>query len=281
MPDLTVLDRPLKVSKSFVWRSWAGAVLFLAFGVAAGLGYPTWQAFEARNILADQALWARGLEAADGELSGRRTSHNFILNDYKLDVAYVDQSGTRHRGQAKFDLFLSSVADGAPVAVRYDPGAPDRFVLSWAILYSGGRWASVAFFIIVGMGIGVICTLAGRDALRRLAEARQAARDSDDIEIALESIVQVKQYGRSTGVVTYKYLVSDASGKPRKRSVSFDRRKQHTPIFLDPEKTRVLAVRPRSAVDRPIVLRSDFYPFDLNEGARQTALARLARARPA
>jgi hypothetical protein len=280
MANLAVLERPLKVSNAFVRRSWAGAVLFLVFGVAAGLGYPTWQAFEARNILADQALWARGLEAMDGELSGRRTSHNFILNDYKLDVAYVDQSGARHRGQAKFDLFLSSVGDGEPVEVRYDPQAPGRFVLSWAVAHSGGRWASVAFFIVVGLGIGVACTLAGREALRRLAEARQAARDSDDIEIELESIVQMKQYGRSTGVLTYKYLVSDASGKPRKRSVSFDRRKKHTPIFLDAEKTRVLAVRPRTAADRPIVLRSDFYPFDLNEGARQTALARLERARP-
>jgi hypothetical protein len=46
---------------------------------------------------------------------------------------------------------------------------------------------------------------------------------------------------------------------------------------VDQGKTRVLAVRVRRAPDRPIVLRRDFYPFDVTDWDRQSALARLTR----
>lgn len=280
MPHLTVLDRPLRLSNAFVNRSLGAAVLFFVTGTALALGAPAWQAFEARKIRADQSLWNRGLEAAHGQVRGSGTTHNFILSSYELDVDYVDGTGAAHRGRAEFNLLFTSLADRAPAEVRYDPQAPDRFALSWAVENSEARWASVAFLGIAGLVMGLVLIHLGRETLRRLAEARQAVLDSEDIEIELAGTVRAKQYGRSTGVITYQYVVSDASGKLKKRKVSFNRRKKHTPIFLDPEKTRVLAVRPRQAADRPIVLRSDFYPFDLREGARQTALARLARARP-
>jgi hypothetical protein len=39
----------------------------------------------------------------------------------------------------------------------------------------------------------------------------------------------------------------------------------------------VLAVRARQAPDEPIILRSDFYPFDVPEWDRKAVLERLAK----
>jgi hypothetical protein len=272
-----VLPRPLRLKTAFVTRSYLTAAALGAAGAALLIGVLIWQAFEARGILADDALARSGVEASDVSVEGSRTSRNFILNSYKLDVRYTDRAGAAHQGVATFDTLFSSVTREEPVYVRYDARSSDRFVLSWAVQHPRGRWGALAMFVATAIGLGLGSLAWARELLRRLEEARQATVESDDVEIELSQVVRMKEHGRSTGVVSYQYFVTVASGKSKRRQVSFNRRKRHTPIFVDAGKTRVLAVRTRGAPDRPIVLRSDFYPFDVPEWDRQAALDRLAR----
>jgi hypothetical protein len=269
--------RPLKLQPGFVRRNHLLAVAFVLPGLVALIGYPVWQAGEARAIVADGAVWRTGVPASDVRVSGERTSHDFILHSYDLRVSYSDRQGAAHQGRVTFDSLLTSVSDGADVEVRYDPRRPERFALSWAIALGGARWAAFAFLTVAGIGIGLLFLVLARESIRRVADARDAARASEEVELEVLSTEVIKQYGRSTGVVKYRYLVPRPTGKAKKREITFNRRKHQRPLFADQAETRLLALSTPTAPDRPVILRGDLYPFDVPAWERDAALARLEK----
>jgi hypothetical protein len=279
MPDVGVLVRPLRVKQEFVRRSYAEAVGFFVVAAVAAIGFPLFGLVEARAIRRDHDLWKRGAVAAEVTVPGSATTHVLIVTTYELDVGYRDQAGTAHRGRAELTTLFAPLPNVAPVAVRYDPQAPDRFVLSWAVEFTSARWQACSVLLVAGVAFGVLFRQLGRRALVRLADARAAAIESEDVELEVAGMDTLKEWNRSTGQVKYQYLVPIDGGKPKKRQVTFNRRKQHTPIFIDEKRTRLLAVRTPKAPDRPIVLRSDCYPFDVPEWDRQTVTTRLQRRR--
>jgi hypothetical protein len=269
--------RPLRIQAAFVRRNHVLAALLTLPGLLALFGYPIWQVGEARAILADQALWKSGEVASEVSVHGEQTSRDFLLHSYKLQVGYLDRKGARHERRVEFDTLITSVSDREEVAVRYDPRDPDRLVLSWAVAVGGARWGAFAFLCFAGVGLGLVFLLLARESLRRVADARAVARASDEIELPIHATEVIKQYGRSTGWVKYRYLVPRPAGKPRKREITFNRRKQQRPLFADAGETRLLALVAREAPDRPVVLRSDLYPFDVPAWEREATLARLEK----
>jgi hypothetical protein len=261
MPFPALPPRPLRLSAGFVRRSIVGTALCVVFCLAACVGYPAWQAFQARAILDDEALWNGGLAARQASAEGKETSHDFILNEYDVVVTYRDQAGHEHKGRTKFDTLFSSIDANAQPVVHYDPREPERFALSWAHDQLSGRWASVAGLALVGAAIGIVLLFEARQLLRRLAAARRAAVASDEVELAIARIVRVSQYGRATGLVRYYYRVPTPSGE-KQREIAFNAKKGHKPLFADAEETRLLALRSAEAPDRPVVLRNDLYPFE-------------------
>jgi hypothetical protein len=279
MAGSVLLPRPLRVHARFVRNSYLGAATMFACGLVMSIAFPIWQTGEAKRILADEALWKGGTPAGDASVSGRETSHNFLLNSYHLDVVYTDDHGTEHKAPLEFDTLFSSVDQKAPVDVRYDAKDPTRFALSWAVDLTGARWAAVAF-LGLGLGaLGLVVIWAGRIVLRRLADARQVGTSFEELELPLVQVIEMRQYGRATGQLRYRYEAPRAGGKARKQEVVFNRKKKQEPLFVDPERTRMLAVRTSQAPDRPIVLRNDFYPFDVSETDRAATLARVDRRR--
>jgi hypothetical protein len=279
MTGFAILPRPLRVKPAFVRNCIAGAIVCFAAGGAIAIGGPVWQAAEAQKLLGDQALWKSGALAADVRVSGRETSHNFLLNSYNLDVSYADAVGAEHKTTIEFDTLFASVDQQSPVDARYDPKQPERVALSWAVDMVGSRWASIAFLGLGSVALGLLFAWLGRLALRRLADARQVGSSFEEIDVPLVRVIEMKQYGRSTGQMRYQFQVVRADGKTKTLETSFNRKKKQEPIFVDAERTRMLAVRTTHAPDRPIVLRNDFHPFDVSETDRAASLARLERRR--
>jgi hypothetical protein len=266
--------RPLRLRASFVLRTWIAVFMVAGLGLVLLVGVPIWQAGDARAILADEAIWSAGIPAVRAKAEATETSRQLVFNEYDVRVTYLDAKGDEHTGRAQFDTLLSSVGDDSPTTVRYDPRAPDRFVISWAHDLRGSRWASFATLMLAGIGIGGFLLYSCTRVLRRLHAARLAATASEEVELPLTHLEEASQYGRATGLVRYYYRVTTPSGE-KQREVVFNRRKGHEPLFADAARTRVLSLRAAGALDEPVVLRNDFFPFEVSDQDRRAVAAAL------
>jgi hypothetical protein len=283
MSMLPILDapilpsRPLRLRRGFVIWSYFGAISLGLVGAVALVAYVVWQLGEARQIQTDQAIWDHGTPAESSSVSGRETSHNFLLNSYELDVEYVDAQGKTHRKKAEFSSLFASVDQKTDADVRYDPANPERFALRWAIDLGGYRWAAFAFMMVAGIGIGIAFLVLALGLFRRVTDARAAAEDSQEVEIELQKVVELSQHGRPTGTSQFHYQLTTEAGKTVKRNVAFRTSKGQSPLYTDAQKTRFLALRASRAPDRPVILRNDLHPFDVSPEERAEVEKRLAR----
>jgi hypothetical protein len=273
-----VLQLPLRLHPGFVRRSYLGLCAAVIFGLAAAIIYPVMELGEARKLMDAVATWQTGTDAEDATVEGHETSHNFILNSYRLNVEFTDQKGEQHKGKVEFDSLFASVDQKAPVHVKYDPQNPDHFAFSWMIDMKATAWASIAFMSLVGLGIGLLCLVVARQLLQKLAAARRAAVEAVESSVPLVKIVEMRQYGRPTGVMKYRYETTSATGKTKRREVVFNVKKQQAPLYFDQARSRMFVLQP-PAPHQPVVLRNDFYPFDVSAHDRPALLARLERLR--
>ena len=72
--------------------------LGLALLVASG----AWQFGEIDRLLDHNDVWAHGERAAGSRVKGKSRTSRFILNDYELEVEYVDRKGARHAAPLPF-----------------------------------------------------------------------------------------------------------------------------------------------------------------------------------
>jgi hypothetical protein len=266
--------RPLRLRASFVRQTWIGVVIVATLGLAGLVGCPVWQADEARAILADEHVWTSGVPAPRARARATERSQELVFYQYDVAVTYADANGVEHEGRAKFDTLVSSVGDDWPAVVRYDPQAPDRFALGWAHELRGSRWAFLATMVLAGVGMGGFLLYSCARILRRLQAARLAATASEEVELLVTNVEEASQYGRATGLVRYYYTVATPDGE-KQREVVFNRKKGHEPLFTDASRTRVLSLRAAAALDEPIVLRSDLFPFEVSEQERLAVAAAL------
>ena len=167
--------------------------------------------------------------------------------------------------------------------LAYDAADPSHVVLSWAIDVVRGRWCAVAFLGVMGLIIGASLLMVGIRTLGRLFVARRATASFEELELTVVRVTTIRKNGRPTGNIRYEFLVPDdahAGGRrPRKRSITFNEKRQETPIFLSPDGRTILGIRPSASRDVPVVPRQDGYPFALSEAARETLTAAAARRR--
>jgi hypothetical protein len=136
--------------------------------------------------------------------------------------------------------------------------------------------ASIAFMSLVGLGLGLLCLVVARQMTQKLAAARRAAVEAVESSVALVKIVEMRKHGRATGVMKYQDDTTGAAGKTKRREVLFNVRKQQAPLYFDQAGSRMFVLQP-PAPHQPVVLRNDFYPFDVSEHDRPALLARLER----
>jgi len=239
MMEAPLLAAPLELARRFVMRSWLGGGFALAIGIAVAVGSIVWQTGAARDIMRDQQVWSHGLVAEDLHVSGRETSRNFVLNSYELTATFTTRDGQSRSEQLSFDAFLQSVDQGAPLDARYDAADPSHVVLSWAVEVVRGRWCAVAFLGVMGLIIGGALVMVGRRSLGRLFVARRATASFEELALTVVRVVTIRHNGRPTGGIRYEFLVPEdthtGEKRRRKSSVTFNEKKQQTPVFLSPD----------------------------------------------
>src|SRR5262249_36341059 len=248
---------PTGLRSSFLFGSYLQVALFFGIAVAAVVGGNYWQANEVRQILRDREIWDRGVNASWASLKGTSTSHDFILNEYRLDVDYRDAGGALHHNKASFSTMFKSVDQKRPVVVRYDPNAVDSFALSWAIDLTWSRWVASIFMILALLLVGASGILVAVTRLRAIRDARQCLSQCEEISLEVTKVVETTRYGKRTGIRKFLYRGPGAQSR-RPRQVTFGKK---SPLFVDANQRQMLALHPPLAPERAVVLRDDLYPF--------------------
>ena len=142
--------RPLRLDSKVLSRRRLKKTALAAFVGVVGLGFTVGCVFFAREVLEERRLWNQGTEGRVLNYSGRVEESRLLFltfaYDYKLDVSWMDARGARRNGPSRFSLMFKPIAKDDEPSLRYDPSAPDRFVLSWAALAGFPRYGWPLFF---------------------------------------------------------------------------------------------------------------------------------------
>lgn len=270
---------PLRLNASFFWRYLLGGLALGLIGLAAAVGLGIWQ-YEAITQLLDQTrVWRDGVPAVRTEVSGKETTNKVIFHTYALDVHYFDAGGAVHDAKLEFDTLATEVDQTVDPLVRYARDDPGRFALSWAMDVKTSRWVSIGFMLVAGFGLVSGCfLLLGYGALRRLTDARRCARRSDEILVRVTKATQQFVNGRHK-MTEYLYSGQTLDGRPVAGKVLFP--PNYEPLFADQAKQVMVALVPQENLKRSVVLRGDFYPFELNADEQAKVRAGIASRRPA
>ena len=218
--------------------------------------------------------------ALETSVKGTVTSHSFILNDYDLEVTYLDANQISHQSKLEFETLISTIDRDSDPVVRYLHGDPEKFALSWAMNAKISRWAAMVFMAVVGVGlVGGSVVFFGMRALRRLSDARGCALRSNEVLVRVTQVVSTMVKGRHTGN-EYRFTGRMVDGREVSGKTVFP--VKYGPLFADAAKQTMLVLIPQENVKRPVVLRGDFHPFELTPDeqskVRQAIASRIATA---
>lgn len=250
--------RPWVVPSKYVARNLAIAVLCI-MGALGCVGGGAWLlAHTARKIAHDQRLWATGHDAYAVRIGGTSTSHSFVINDYDIDVHYVDEQQGPHDGKARFTLLVSSIDDHDSGDVKYDPADPADFVVSWAVGHLVARWACALFLSSSFIGLfGVGLLVIGVRRIRLVTDARHVAARSDEVLLELVSVSPVVLKQRHiANVFRYRHTVHG-----RVRVLAQRLTVAELPLYASDARTHLVALVSSHIPHRPWLMRQDHAPF--------------------
>jgi hypothetical protein len=294
MTKLDLPARPWPVRKSVTVRALLGTLLFLLCfaGIGSGLWFLAFPA--ARDILDQGGIWERGVAAEDAHLGGKLKTTNAILNSYELDVTWRVEGGAEHTERVEFTTLFGGPEPNDEFEVRYDPQAPERCALSWAVERSLNRWLTLLVGVATAL-FGIFgCLVALRGIWRHHRFLGRLGQSGHAVEL------EVTDYSPATskkqpGAIVYRQptvpkpsldvgpvaapKASEVAplGQPADDEHGFARvKKQKRELFWTADdKSRVLAVVDGAVPQRPLLLH--FYPFVVAEQERTNLRTSLAR----
>jgi len=251
--------RPLRLDAKALSRRRLKKTALAAFVGLVGLGFAVGCFFFAKEVLEERKLWRQGAEGRVLNYSGKVEESQFIFvtfaYDYKLDVSWVDAQGKRHSGPSKFSLMFKPIPKDDEPGLRYDPSAPDRFVLSWAALGGFPRYGWPIFFaalalLMVGGAIALV-----RTERQRLRALHMCAEDGEEVLGRVEKAWQYK------GTHNVRYRLPD---DPKLHKYQGD-----APLILMRDGAQhVLVLRSPRAPDAPYLVEADLRSFELSPDDR-------------
>lgn len=252
--------RPLRLDERALRVRRLKKLALNAFVLAVGLAFCGGAVWFTRELLAERALWDRGTEGRVLQLSGKVQEHGKLgltfFYDYQLDVRWADVQGQEHVGKTSFTRMFKAVPDRDPgLALRYDPSAPDQFVLSWAAKGGLARDGMPMMCAALGllMLLGTVAMVRGER--HRSETLRICAEDGEEFLCRVE---KMWEYKRSHHV---HYRLPDDG---RLRKYVGDR-----PLVLVRDGVRhVLALRSPRAPDAPFLVDADLSSFELSRDER-------------
>ncbi|MBL8756298.1 MAG: hypothetical protein JNK15_23585 [Planctomycetes bacterium] len=209
------------------------------------------------------------------DFDGRVESRWGLFAQYRGTVRFRTADGRPHSGKVDFST-MTEIDTKAPLTVRFVPGKPDEFVISWAAAAVGSRWLSLV--VLAGFGLvlfpGMLWWLAS-GLLAQAALALALAVDGEQHVLRLVRVEEHKQYGR----LVHRRFVAEMPGA-KKSSFAYGvwKPKEGTACLVPPD--GVLVVSSPLVPRQVLMLRHDLWPLRLPDQVRQEVLARLAAAAP-
>jgi hypothetical protein len=258
-----LLPRPLALRASSIAharRTGLGLGVFGAACLVITLGYVTPAGWAQR---AEQQRWSEGVPAVDVGYSANLRSR-FLGSFQWLDAVYVYRTidGEPHVAEQSIHASFGTF-DRDSFAVRYDPADPSRHASSWVEQEAGAIWAWIA---IMG-AFGLFASLSS------LALARRALANPRCWATVLEHPEEVVLEVRSVGAMKYELTVP---GQPQPLELLVPDPREE-PLFLDRDRTRVLALRNPKQPGAIMVVRCDLAPLDLDPGIAEEIRERMRK----
>jgi hypothetical protein len=259
--------RPLQLDERALAQRRLRNLAVVAVLVVMGAAFCVGCFNESRHIFAERALWARGMPGRLVHLSGRVEETQKLgltfFYDYDLDVKWLDAQGQTHTGKTSFGRTFRGVGKHEQARLRYDPVAPDTFVLSWA---AQGGAARAGFALLCGL-IGASMLLCARTLVRvereRLNLLYLCAEDGEEVLGCVEKSWSHK------GIYYLRYRLPDED-RPRTY------RGEAPFVFSRDGELHVLALRSPRAPRSPYVVEANLRPFELPLEVRARILTAAA-----
>jgi len=260
-----VPDRPLEIKSSYRWFAPMGGFVLILLGVllAGGMGY--WQAAEVSDLLDIQDRFERGTPTP-ADVSGEVTTSNFILDEYKLEIVFIDGSGEQRKVDYEFVTLFGGPGTDADASVRLDPEDSTKPILSWAAEYAGARWRAVGMFVL-GSVLGAIgCGYGGWTVLQRWLATCRAAQASIEVHcpISKQTLREVNQrrfLDIECQIPSSAELPAEVRGRSFKFTYSL---KKQQPLYADVEGTSLVVLVPHSMPTAAVAGHADLHPFRLS-----------------
>lgn len=268
--------RPLRVSPQYVKSFLVPALLVGLVGLALiGIGLAL-AGSEGGRVLADLEVWETGTVAPWAEVGGEERTQKFLWHDYDLNVTYTDLEGNDRTAKAEFETFLFGADTNRSPEVHYDPKAPERVSVSWAIDATTWRWASCASFLLIGILLGPLMLWFAFTTTRAYLDARAVGERSEEVVL---DVLRVKDAFGTGNPPQKEYEYSGHSpwgGSLHGKFTSHAR--MGGPLFVDSTRTRILALVSPDRPQRPVVVYDSLLPFELSTTQQGQVRERLQQS---
>jgi len=235
------------------------AVLF-----AMGAAFAAGSVVSAKQVVEERILWEHGIQGKLVHISGKVAETQKLgltfFYDYDLDVKWTDAQGQAHSGKTSFGRTFRGVGKRESPRLRYDPSAPDRFVLSWAAQGGLPRSGMAMLCAMLAALMFVCARTLSKVERRRLEVLHMCAEDGEEV------VGMVEKAWSQKGVHYVRYrLPEDARARSYQGDAPF--------VFLRDGALHVLALRSPRAPDAPLVIEADLRSFDLPVEVRARVLS--------
>lgn len=268
--------RPLRLKKNFALKQLGNAGLLFAATAALGVGMLVFGAMQARDRMAERALWTEGATPRSAAVKGEVRTKSILgllplFHSYRFTVTFEDENGAERSAKYEAESFLEKAVTDREPEVRYDRNDPSRVTVSWIAELGYGRWAWELILFLGGVAIPVAGVQALRAAVRAVQSARACAARSDEIAVKVVSLEKVKgRYGADLGKWRLKYVLPPG---PRRRG-------GERVVVLDGEPivvpgvggTRAIGLASNQVPEHPTFPLRDLHPYEAS-AAQVSALA--------
>jgi hypothetical protein len=267
--------RPYRVRSELTLRAWLAALGLAALSLAPAPFVVRWRAGAARELLEERHIWDEGAVARD--VRGNWVlDKGLIFDDYRYDFHYTDERGGVHQQTSEVTSIRALDIEN-PVEVRY---VGDRVAISAAFERLGDRWiawyAGNAPPVMLTFGILFLAAL----QLRRWMDVRHAGDRSDEVELHIDQVERIHFKRTASERFRYHCHLPLADGRRVRCEVVFNAALGEYPLFSDEAQSRLLALVSPHAPRRPVIVRNDMYPYQLDSQQVKTMKERFSRQVP-
>ena len=216
-----------------------------------------WSFIQLQKILDMDKAWQEGVVAEGSEVEGANYTSALVFQANKFRVKYHVQGKLFIKQFEVSTLFKELDVLSTPI-VKYLPEDPNSIGLS--SIAQGRNWIWLAWISIVAFGILFPLAVAwmGRFQSQEYLSVVRCSQRADLIAVPVirTSTTRIEKKGH---IVVYYLTLFDRQGRPFESNTVF--REIESPLYADADEKQLLALVHPDFPQRPIFLRSDWYPY--------------------